>query len=293
GGRAVRRRLAPHRQPGIRVLRRGHDAHAVVQRRGRYVDADLDQHRRVLAVGDPARVVAGDSRRVRRARRVHRADGRVLVARGRQRLSLPAGSLEDADRLARPAVGGADARTDIWYRQAGHTGCDRPSAMNRDAHASIGPYEGLSSLGQGGMGEVYRAVDSRLGREVALKFLDDRDAEGFERVVHEARAASALNHPNIVTVYDIGEANGRRFIVMEDVQARTLRRLIEDGEAFSRFHPLAGQVAQALVASHAARIVHRDIKPENIMVRDDGYVKVVDFGLARTLPGGTDKTVTR
>jgi tetratricopeptide (TPR) repeat protein len=165
--------------------------------------------------------------------------------------------------------------------------------MNRDAHAYIGPYEVLGSLGQGGMGEVFRARDSRLGREVALKFLDDTDAEGFERVVQEARAASALNHPNIVTVYDIGEADGRRFIVMEFVKGRTLRQLLEAGDASSRFHPLAGQVAQALAASHAARIVHRDIKPENIMVRDDGYVKVVDFGLARTLPGLTGKSVTR
>jgi tetratricopeptide (TPR) repeat protein/predicted Ser/Thr protein kinase len=165
--------------------------------------------------------------------------------------------------------------------------------MSSDANTFIGPYEVLGSLGHGGMGEVYRARDTRLHREVALKFLDDSDAESFARVVREARAASALNHPNIVTVYEIGEADGRRFIVMEFVKGRTLRRLLESGEAFARFHPLAGQVAQALAAAHAAGIVHRDIKPENIMVRDDGYVKVVDFGLARALPDGTGNTLTR
>ena len=165
--------------------------------------------------------------------------------------------------------------------------------MSGDAHRFIGPYEVLGRLGHGGMGEVLRARDTRLGREVALKVLDDCDAESFDRVVREARAASALNHPNIVTVYEIGEAGGRRFIVMEFVKGRTLRRLLQDGEASARFHPLACQVAQALAASHAAGIVHRDIKPENIMVRDDGYVKVVDFGLARTLPRGTGDTMTR
>lgn len=165
--------------------------------------------------------------------------------------------------------------------------------MSINTPARIGPYEVLNALGRGGMGEVYRARDTRLEREVALKFLDDPDQAGFDRVVREARAASALNHPNIVTVYEIGEAAGRRFIVMEFVSGRTLRRLLETHEAASRFAPLAAQVAQALAAAHAAGIVHRDLKPENIMVRDDGYVKVVDFGLARRVPGGTGNTLTR
>jgi tetratricopeptide (TPR) repeat protein/predicted Ser/Thr protein kinase len=165
--------------------------------------------------------------------------------------------------------------------------------MSNRPNGQFGPYEILDSLGHGGMAQVFRARDTRLQREVALKFLDDRDQDAFERVVSEARAASALNHPNIVTIYDIGEANGHRFIVMEFVKGRTLRRLLEQGEAFSRFDTLAVQVAQALATAHAAGIVHRDIKPENIMVRDDGYVKVVDFGLARLLPVGTGETLTR
>jgi serine/threonine protein kinase len=162
--------------------------------------------------------------------------------------------------------------------------------MSINLPTSIGPYEVLNALGRGGMGEVYRARDTRLERQVALKFLDDPD---FDRVVREARAASALNHPNIVTIYDIGEAGGRRFIVMEFVNGRTLRQLLDTREAAPRFAPLAAQVAQALAAAHAAGIIHRDLKPENIMVRDDGYVKVVDFGLARRMPGGSGNTLTR
>jgi tetratricopeptide (TPR) repeat protein/predicted Ser/Thr protein kinase len=162
--------------------------------------------------------------------------------------------------------------------------------MSINLPTSFGPYEVLNALGRGGMGEVYRARDTRLEREVALKFLDDPD---FDRVVREARAASALNHPNIVTVYEIGEAGGRRFIVMEFVNGRTLRQLLDTHEAAARFAPLAAQVAQALAAAHAAGIIHRDLKPENIMVRDDGYVKVVDFGLARRMPGATANTLTR
>ncbi len=164
--------------------------------------------------------------------------------------------------------------------------------MSTDGPTHIGPYEVLESLGHGGMAEIYRARDSRLGREVALKFLDDQNAESFNRIVREARAASALNHPNIVTIYEIGEHGGRRFIAMEFVRGQTLRRLLGTPEAFPRFGPLAQQVAHALAAAHAAGIVHRDIKPENIMVRDDGYVKVVDFGLARLAPGGPGAAAT-
>ena len=149
----------------------------------------------------------------------------------------------------------------------------------------IGRYEIRSPLGAGGMGEVYLAEDTKLGRNVALKFLSynlTRDEERVRRFSQEARAASALNHPTILTIYEIGEADGRRFIATEFVEGQTLRqrilaRALETIDAVI----IAEQIASALTAAHAAGIVHRDIKPENIMLRSDGLVKVVDFGLAK------------
>jgi serine/threonine protein kinase/tetratricopeptide (TPR) repeat protein len=142
----------------------------------------------------------------------------------------------------------------------------------------------LSLLGAGGMGQVYLARDERLGREVAIKLLpvqSVQDENRFRRFEQEARAASALNHPNIVTVYEVGECEAGRFIVMELVQGRTLRELIGEGLSLEDMLELAVQMAKALAVAHKAGIVHRDIKPENIMVREDRYVKVLDFGLAR------------
>jgi serine/threonine protein kinase/Tol biopolymer transport system component len=162
---------------------------------------------------------------------------------------------------------------------------DRVQSM---AGRQIGPYQILSLLGAGGMGEVYLALDARLGRRVAVKFLlaeFTTDAERLRRFEQEARAASALNHPNIITVYEIGEIEGRRFIGAEYVEGETLRqrmasapqRLIKLSEALE----IAAQIAAALQAAHEAGIIHRDIKPENVMLRDDGLVKVLDFGLAK------------
>jgi predicted ATPase/serine/threonine protein kinase len=148
----------------------------------------------------------------------------------------------------------------------------------------FGVYEVLSPLGAGGMGEVYLARDTRLGRNVAVKLLPSKhclDAERVWRFEREARAASALNHPNIVTLYDIGHADEGRFIVMELVEGRTLRQAMEQGGMPPAVPVIGGQIAKALAVAHAAGIVHRDIKPENIMIRQDGYVKVLDFGLAR------------
>jgi predicted ATPase len=150
----------------------------------------------------------------------------------------------------------------------------------------LGSYEVLSPLGTGGMGEVYLARDSRLGRSVALKLLPDAhqlDSERIRRFEREARAASALNHPNIITIYDIGTCDAGRFIVMEMVEGQTLRQVLDSGPALASLAPLGGQVAKALAVAHSAGIVHRDIKPANIMIRKDGYVKVLDFGLARLL----------
>ena len=157
-----------------------------------------------------------------------------------------------------------------------------------DAPARIGSYTILGPLGAGGMSQIFRARDTRLGREVAIKLLSDRslqDTDAIERFAREARAASALNHPNIVTLYDTGETGGRHYIVMEMVKGKTLRAIMEASPPDLGLVPELGtQIARALAAAHEAGIVHRDIKPENIMVRDDGYVKVVDFGIARLLP---------
>src|SRR6267143_528673 len=150
---------------------------------------------------------------------------------------------------------------------------------------AIGPYQIESVLGIGGMGEVYLAQDTRLGRQVALKLLPPQftiDPERVRRFEQEARAASALNHPNIVTIHEIGRTNGSQFIVTEFVEGQTLRQMMNK-EPFTLNEALnvAIQVAGALGAAHAAGIVHRDIKPENIMLRSDGYVKILDFGLAK------------
>jgi len=146
-------------------------------------------------------------------------------------------------------------------------------------------YRILDKLGAGGMGEVYLAEDTRLHRRVALKFLPTQftsDATRVRRFEKEARAASALNHPNILTIHEIGEAEGAHFIATEFVEGMTLRRRLSLG-ALTVMESLevAIQVAAALQAAHTIGIIHRDIKPENLMLRDDGYVKVLDFGLAK------------
>src|SRR2546426_11635390 len=134
----------------------------------------------------------------------------------------------------------------------------------------LGPYEIISPLGAGGMGEVWRARDTRLNREVAVKVLPASFANDVDRLMRfeqEARATSALNHPNIVTIYELGEVEAGRFIVMELVEGRTLRALIDEGSSIDALAQLGSQMAKALGAAHAAGITHRDIKPENIMVR--------------------------
>src|SRR5215470_3373270 len=146
-------------------------------------------------------------------------------------------------------------------------------------------YKIISLLGKGGMGEVYLAEDARLQRKVALKLLTPQftnDADRVRRFEREARAVSSLNHPNIVTIFEIGQAGALHFIATEFIEGRTLRELIRNGRMeIGEALEVAMQVAGALSAAHAAGIVHRDIKPENIMLRPDGYVKVLDFGLAK------------
>src|SRR5215510_7440732 len=150
---------------------------------------------------------------------------------------------------------------------------------------SFGPYKILSALDRGGAGEVYRAWDPRLEREVALKILrdrSDRDPERIVRFVAEARAASALNHPNIVTVFDAAVDGDTPYIVSELIDGRTLRDELRGGALpLKRLLDVAAQIADGLAAAHEAGIVHRDLKPENVMVTRTGRVKIVDFGLAR------------
>ena len=158
----------------------------------------------------------------------------------------------------------------------------------------IGHYEILSTLGKGGMGEVYLAADHKLSRKVALKVLPGaftQDAERLRRFEQEARATSALNHPNILTVFEIGEAAGRHYISAEFIEGETLKQLIAAGPAkLDETLNIAEQITLALAAAHGAGIVHRDIKPENIMIRRDGIVKVLDFGLAKLVPNESNRS---
>jgi predicted ATPase len=161
------------------------------------------------------------------------------------------------------------------------------------AGTRFGAYEILSPLGAGGMGEVYRARDSRLGREVALKVLPDHLAgnpERLQRFEQEARSASALSHPNIVTIYELGQVEATVYIAMELVEGDTLRRLLTAGLVpLHKGIQIAAQVADGLAKAHEAGIVHRDLKPENLMVSRDGRVKILDFGLAKlTTPLDSD-----
>ncbi|HEY6359783.1 MAG TPA: protein kinase, partial [Vicinamibacterales bacterium] len=154
----------------------------------------------------------------------------------------------------------------------------------------IGAYDVRSLIGRGGMGEVYLAHDTRLGRQVALKMLPSQltgNLDAVRRFEQEARAASSLNHPNIVTIYEIGEVHGRRLLAMEFVEGQSLAALRGRPVGLGALARMGGQLAQALSVAHAAGIVHRDIKPENIIVRADGYVKVLDFGLARLVAAPT------
>jgi eukaryotic-like serine/threonine-protein kinase len=157
--------------------------------------------------------------------------------------------------------------------------------LNLLADSMIGPYRIHSLIGRGGMGEVYLAQDSRLGRRVALKLLPayfSQDEDRLRRFQQEARAASALNHPNIITIFEIGRADSTPFIATEYVQGETLRlRISGTRMSVDEALDVAIQIASALAAAHEAGIMHRDIKPENIMVRPDGIVKVLDFGLAK------------
>jgi TolB-like protein/Tfp pilus assembly protein PilF/predicted Ser/Thr protein kinase len=162
------------------------------------------------------------------------------------------------------------------------------------ARQTLGHYEILGPLGSGGMGDVYVARDPILGRKVAIKVLPERlasDRDSLSRFTQEARSASALNHPNIVTIHEIGTDLGTPYMVMEYVEGRDLRSIINEGpQPNRRTIEIAAQIADGLAAAHERGIIHRDLKPENLMLTKDGYVKILDFGLAKVIaqPAGDD-----
>lgn len=185
-------------------------------------------------------------------------------------------------RVVRQMQGyGSDAMTPSGASSASHGVFITPGR-------ELAHYKVISMLGAGGMGEVYLAEDLKLRRKVALKMLAPKlvgDKDGFLRFEQEAYAASALNHPNILTIYEFGEADGLRYIASEYVEGSTLRHRIEGPRLeLNTVIDIAIQMASALAAAHSCGIVHRDIKPENVIVRDDGIVKVLDFGIAKLNP---------
>ncbi|MBV8113629.1 MAG: protein kinase, partial [Silvibacterium sp.] len=170
-----------------------------------------------------------------------------------------------------------DANGTLGDQATGSVACDAaPGQSIAKQGARLGPYEIVDLLGAGGMGEVYSAIDTRLDRGVAIKVSRERFGGQFER---EARTISALNHPNICTLLDVGP----NYLVTELVKGETLDKWIQSGPSLSRILEIARQVLDALHAAHLAGVVHRDLKPQNIMVRLDGYVKVLDFGIAKQI----------
>src|ERR1051325_905891 len=160
------------------------------------------------------------------------------------------------------------------------------------SRSSFGRYQVLGAIGEGGMGEVYVARDPSLGRRVAIKKLPPRlatDRDTLARFTHEARSASAMNHPNIVTIHEVGTDEGGPYIVMEYIEGADLRSMVRDGPLpVRRVLDIGAQIADGLAGAHERGIVHRDLKPENIMVTRDGFVKILDFGLAKTVTPARD-----
>src|SRR5262249_17591241 len=206
--------------------------------------------------------------------------------------------LDPAERAAfieRATTDAPSLGQEVKSRLAARAAADHPASQAAADNAGgltaqigqvVGHYKMLAFLGRGGVGEVYLAQDSRLGRKVPLKVLPtslSHDEDRLRRFEREARSASTLNHPNVCVIYEVGETeDGHPFIAMEHIVGRTLRQRFAEGSLrLDTAIDITLQVASALAAAHQAGVVHRDIKPENVMLRDDGYVKVLDFGLAK------------
>jgi tetratricopeptide (TPR) repeat protein len=164
--------------------------------------------------------------------------------------------------------------------------------MKLETGSKLGPYEVLAPIGEGGMGEVYRAHDPQLGRDVAIKVLPQDVSAGEEQLArfeNEARLASSLNHPNIITIYSMGWQNQRCYIAMELIDGQTLQALMEKGPLpVDQALNIAAQVADGLATAHAAGIIHRDLKPKNVMITKDGHAKILDFGLSKLMRSTVD-----
>src|SRR5271155_2481255 len=162
---------------------------------------------------------------------------------------------------------------------------------------NLGPYQIEALLGLGGMGEVYRARDGRLGRIVAIKILPavfSAHIDRLDRFQREARSAAALNHPNIVTIHDLGQEGSTHYIAMELIEGKTLRELLAAGSLpIRKAIEIAAQVAEGLAKAHEAGIAHRDLKPDNLMISSDGFVKILDFGLAKVATRAPEQQETR
>ncbi len=173
--------------------------------------------------------------------------------------------------------------------------------MTIKSGTKLGPYEIVAPIGAGGMGEVYKARDTRLDRIVAIKVLLEHLADNPERkqrFEREAKAISQLNHPHICTLYDVGEQDGIDYLVMEYIEGETLAERIEKGPIpVDETIAIARQIAEALEAGHEAGVIHRDLKPPNVKLKEDGTVKMLDYGLAKALegdtPGGADSKLSQ
>lgn len=221
-------------------------------------------------------------------------------------LDLP--ETERAALLAEVCAGDPELKADAQSLIEAHTEAGdflETPAFEQDASVligdgaplrEIGPYKIVRRLGQGGMGEVHLAQDTRLGRLVALKTLPPyfvTDDERLRRFQTEARAASALNHPNILTIYEVGESDGTHFIAAEYIEGQTIRELVKDGTlTLAEVLDISTQLLAGLSAAHAAGIIHRDIKPENIMRREDGAIRILDFGIAKLMEGPVSDLTT-
>src|SRR5437773_2882590 len=209
--------------------------------------------------------------------------GETVEVRGDCRRRSRFDGARQPDRAGDPG----SARPPLWYP------LKNPLAL--PAGHQLGPYRIVAPIGAGGMGEVYKARDTKLDRDVAIKILppDVTSAELLRRFEQEARAASSLNHPNIVAIYDIGRVDDIAYIAMELVEGQTLRAaILERTVPMKEALRIASKVADVLASAHERGVTHRDLKPENVMISRDGYIKLLDFGLAKVRPvfASGDKT---